>query len=67
MNTERGVPGLPAASSSASSPVQLEVGVSPEEQSFTAWQGQAESFLTAHSVPVISGGDISPLKLYEGC
>lgn len=52
MNTERGVPGLPAAPSSASSPVQLAVGVSLDPQSFTGWQGQAESFLTAHSVPV---------------
>lgn len=65
MNTERGVPGLPAASSSVSSPVQLALEAL-EQQSFTGWQGQAESFLTAHSVPVITDWDISALKLHEG-
>lgn len=64
MNTECGVPGLPAASSSASSPVQLALEAL-EQQSFTGWQGQAESFLTARSVPVIARWDNSPLKLHE--
>lgn len=67
MDAEHAAVGLPAASPSASSPRQLAVGVSRGQQSFTGWWGQAEFFLAPHSVPVIAGWDVSPLKLHAGC
>lgn len=66
MDTEHGAVALPAASPSATSPMQLGVGVSHGQQSFTGWQGQAESYCVPCSVPVITGWDVSPLKWHAG-
>lgn len=37
---------------SAFSPMQLALRISPGQQSFTGWQGQAEPFLVPRSAPV---------------
>lgn len=52
MDAEPNAVGLPADSPSAFSPMQLALRISPGQQSFTGWQGQAEPFLVPRSAPV---------------